>query len=441
MPDFGGSGEVGPAGGGIGFYRYEHYSLEEKIGWMGQGPGAAELAEAQSALADLGNDLIESEQTLRELVNSLGGEWSGSAGTSAGEAMLAAASWSADSAPVAGEAGSQVGLQSESVERTRYGMPSSAPKPEYGFGDAFGDAFNMQTGNLFDVQTDFDEQVAQRRAADEAANRLLYQYEAATRANLAAIPVLAEVPVITVESEPPRTEPLVARERSTDWNTLTPPEVRPDETTKRERTEPKDPDQKPDEKPGQEPDQKPGQKPEDRPEQRTVPEPGQEPEQVSDQRPNQEIGEPPQYSTTPNHSGVTPSSFVPDSDRSSAHVGSSGARGGFGPTGGLGGGLGGLPGGFGGFGPGAEPSVGRGPAGAASGGARVSAAGARSMSGVPGRGAGGGSLMSPVTAGGARGGDEDAEHTDRYFSETDELFRTDDLRVLNHSVLGEDRES
>ncbi|GAB3435134.1 hypothetical protein [Actinophytocola sediminis] len=444
--------ESGEVGAGIGFYRYQGFPLEEKIAWVAAGPGASALADAQSALGELGNDLIESEQVLRELVNSLGGEWSGSAGAAAGASMVSAANWSADSAPVTGEAGSQVGLQSESVTRTRYGMPGSAPQAEYGFGDAFGDAINLQTGNLFDVQTDFDEQVAQRRAADEEANRLLYAHEATTRATLAAIPALAEIAPITVDSTPPPTRPLMVGDQSTDWNTV--PPVGQDERTDR-RQEPRDDTKKPDREPVEpEPADKPTDKPADKPadtatptdkqavapEQRTEQDQGRQPPPA----PDQQLGDRSPLATSPTNSGVLPASLLPEPDRS--HAGVPAARGGFGPTGGVGGGLGGgLPvGGFvGGIGTGGEPVAGgRGPGATAgavpAGGARANPAGARMGAGA-GRGAAG-SLMGPA-AGGARDGEsEDLEHTDRFFSETDELFRTDDLLVLNHSVLGEDRD-
>lgn len=442
MPDF--DGEVGAAGAGIGFYQYEGFPLEQKIGWMAEGPGASVLAEAQAAVVDLGNDLIESERTLRDLVNRLGGEWSGSAGAAAGRSMVAAASWSAGSAPVTGEAGSQVGLQGESVERTRYGMPGSAPRPEYGFGDALGDAFNLRTGNLFDVQTDFDEQVAARRAADDEANRLLYAHETATRTNLAAIPPLSVIEPITVRAEVPPTRPLVAREPGDDRTTVTPPRVRPDE---RDRTTPENTDGKPDPDRDQRPDDQPKDQQDDRPEQRTDPDQQQTRPQQTQEPDHQGPGRP-ERTTTPNHSGVTPSSFSPEPDR--PYSGATNPRG-FGPTGfggggAGGGGIGGVPGGFvggaGGPRPGAEPVAGRAPGAAAgavpSWGNRTAPTGARAA-GVPGRTGGPGSLMGPAT-GGARGGEsDDAEHTDRYFSETDELFSTDDILVLKHPVIGEDR--
>lgn len=443
--------QSGPAGFGlgIGFYQYEGFPLEQKISWMAQGPGASVLAEAQAAVVDLGNDLIESEQTLRDLVNRLGGEWTGSAGGAAGRSMVTAASWSAGSAPVTGEAGSQVGLQGESVERTRYGMPGAAPRPEYGFGDAFGDAVNLTTGNLFDVQTDFDEQVAARRAADDEANRLLYAHEQATRTNLAAIAPLARIEPITVRADVPPTTPLVARE--TTENRITEiPRVHPNERTTN-RTPDRTPDRnerEPEQKPDQKPEDQPRNQQDDRPEQREPLDQRQtRPEQAPET--DQRVPSPPEPTTTPNHSGVTPSSFVPEADR--PYPGPANPRGGFGPTGvgggGVGGvGVGGVPGGFvggaGGFVPGAEPVAGRAPGAAAGavppGGSRTAPTGARAA-GVPGRTGGPGSLMGPA-AGGARGtGDDDAEHTDRYFSDTDELFTTDDILVLNHSVIGDER--
>lgn len=192
MPDL-----TSDSGADIGYYRYEGFALEQKIAWVRDGKGSRALAEAQAALAALGRDLIESERTLRDLVTKLGGSWEGSAG----------AAWSADSGPAADLAGARVTLQTESVDRTRYGMPGAAPAPEYGFWDAAGDAFNLQTSNLFDVQTDFDDQVARRRAADEEANRVLYEHETSSRANLAGLPPLGEMPRITVDAVPPEVRP------------------------------------------------------------------------------------------------------------------------------------------------------------------------------------------------------------------------------------------
>jgi hypothetical protein len=169
----------------IGYYRYQGFALEQKIAWVRDGTGSRALAEAQAALAGLGLDLIESERTLRDLVTKLGGGWEGSAGLAAGHA--------------ADLAGARVTLQTTSVDRTRYGMPGAPPAPEYGLWDAF----TVRPSDLFDVQTDFDDRVARRRAADAEANRVLHEHEAASRANLAGLPPLGEVPRITVKVTPP----------------------------------------------------------------------------------------------------------------------------------------------------------------------------------------------------------------------------------------------
>lgn len=173
----------------IGYYRYEGFALEQKIAWVRDGRGSRALVEAQTALAGLGLDLIESERTLRDLVTKLGGNWEGSTGLAAG--------------PAADLARSRMTLQTRSVDRTVYGMPGAAPAPEYGLWDAASDASTIRTSDLFDVQTDFDDQVARRRAADAEANRVLHEHEAASRANLAGLPPLGEVPRITVRVNPP----------------------------------------------------------------------------------------------------------------------------------------------------------------------------------------------------------------------------------------------
>jgi len=189
----------------IGYYRYEGYSLEEKIAWTQQDAGKETLSEAQLALNDLGEDLIASDIALRLRVSELGGSWEGMAAAAAGRAMMTAASWSSSSVPAATLACVQMGLQAESVHRTKYGMPPSAPQPTYGFGDvvegAVTDTINTVTANIFDIQTNYDEQVALRQQAGEQANRLLYEHETASRANLHALPVLDPIPAMTVRIE------------------------------------------------------------------------------------------------------------------------------------------------------------------------------------------------------------------------------------------------
>jgi hypothetical protein len=439
---------------GIGFYRYEGFPLEQKIAWVRQGRGPGALSEALQALADLGGDFIESEQTLSRLVNQLGGNWEGGAATAAGSAMQRAAMWPAASEPVTSQAGTGVELQTESVERTRHGMPGSAPRPEYGFDDALGDAFNQQTWNLFDVQTNFDEQVAQRRAADQEANRILYEHESASRANLAVMPALPPAPRITAESTPPATD------RSTDDR---PPGVSDDQQDPLGRkdnvTDQKQPDRNGEQnQEHRNQDQKQDVKQDQRQDPRQNPQHQQNPQQQQQQNPQQHKQELPQDPRqdvrppeTPRRDGVDLSAHVPALDPQQlsgqqAHPGSqSGQRaaglGGFGGTGFPGGGL--AAGGFAGGGGAAGPSTGsptRGP-GAGAGVGRVAPGGGTSgpVRGAPGagRGPGGGSLMQPAV-GGQSADSEDGEHSDKYWTHSDELFRTDDILVIGHGVIGEE---
>jgi hypothetical protein len=433
LPDF---------GGGIGFYRYEGFSLEEKMDWMRQGAGPSALTGAQTALAGLGGALVESEGALRDLVSRLGGTWEGTAGTAAGTAMMVAAAWSAESAPAADDAGTQVGLQTESVERTKYGMPGSAPAPEYGFGDAFGDAVNLQTGNLFDVQTSFDEQVAQRKAADDEANRLLYQHESASRSNLTALPALGEMPRITVDAEPPPTDCLpVVPEQDT---VVPPPEVREDvgerpksgeddESAKDEKKSDEDKNGAQDKEPGQvEPEgEKPGQV---------------DPQEPSTQDPlaqNPSRDDPVSPSRT-DPGSVSAAGYVPDADR--PQFGQPQPQSRYPSTASPTSGFGGFGGAFGGGGgavdtgrtPVRSGSLGAGPVSGGAQPGRGGPAGAGGRGGVAG-GRAGGPFASSMGGGGNRGeGEEDGEHSDKYFRGTDELFRVDDLQALDHSVLGAD---
>lgn len=190
----------------IGYYRYEGYPLEQKIGWIRDGTGPSALGGAQEALVGLTAALTESEERLHRLVRKLGGSWKGSAAENAGTSVRKALTWSADSGQVTGDAKTSVDLQAERVALTRNLTPGCAPgSPEYGLDDALADSFNAMTGGLFDVQTNFDEQAARRRALEEEVDRVLYAHEAASRANLAAVPALAEVPQVTAHSVPPAT--------------------------------------------------------------------------------------------------------------------------------------------------------------------------------------------------------------------------------------------
>ncbi len=153
---------------GIGYHRYEGYPLEEKIAWVAQDAGTRTLAAAQEALRALGRDLVESETRLRAVVTRLGGMWLGTTGTTAVSAMVAA---------------TQLGAQLDAVKRARYAMPGAAPPPDCV------DRADGRIACLFAVQTDFDQRVLRRRAAEDAADRQLYLLESASRVHLAAIPV------------------------------------------------------------------------------------------------------------------------------------------------------------------------------------------------------------------------------------------------------------
>ncbi|WP_459716055.1 hypothetical protein [Actinophytocola sp. KF-1] len=162
-------GTTGTAPGtGVGYHRYEGYPLEEKIAWAARDGGTRTLVAAQDALRALGRELVASETRLRAVVTRLGGRWLGTAGTTAVSAMVAA---------------TQLGAQLEAVKRARYAMPRAAP-PRDGVDRADG-----RIAYLFDVQTDVDERVLRRRAAEDEADRQLYLLESASRVHLAAIPV------------------------------------------------------------------------------------------------------------------------------------------------------------------------------------------------------------------------------------------------------------
>jgi hypothetical protein len=414
--------------------------------------------------------LVDGGQTVVRLINDLGGNWEGDSAAAAGNVMQQAAQWSAASEPVTTMAGTGVEMQTESVERLRNGMPGGAPKPEYGFWDAAGDVVNQQTGNLFDVQTNFDDQVAQRRAADQEANRLLYAHEASSRANLAALPVLPPAPAITANAEippticPPPIPPeqlhlLQKEERSLPNGEQKPPDSKGDENNTGEKRTETETNRKPtgdDTKPHIEDQKQEGPPPDPRDQGQTPPQQQIPPQQ---QRLQPEFPQtPPPGNTIPGQipgqpaprENVNLSSFVPPPPvdplaardqrlPSSAGFGNPGYGGGGAFTGG---GFGGYAGGggAGSFGPGKPESGGpvRGP-GSAAGVGRLPAGGMAEPVRAAGPGSRGsmGTPMQPGLAGGRGEGAEDGEHTDKYWTHSDELFTADDIVVLRHGVIGE----
>ncbi|QFZ18384.1 PPE domain-containing protein [Saccharothrix syringae] len=472
----------------VGYYRYEGFPLEQKIEWIRQGAGPAALADARAALVELTDALVESEQRLRDLVARLGGEWEGSAAVEAAAAVRQAALWSGDSGALTQTAGAQVDLQAEQVQRTTYAMPGSAPRPEYGFDDALGDSFNLSTQNLFDVQTDFDEQVARRRAADAEANRVLYEHEAACRANVESLPVLAEMTRVTAEFEPPATVP--PRVVPVELHELTRELVTRERDGEPRRTGDDEPRGRGDER-----DDKPADKPDDERDDRSGDERGgrsdgrdREPGEVPPHGPRsgpEEVLGPQARQDLVNTSAVAPPVEQPgtrppvggDVHQPAPRPGvpqpvvpplpvggiggrdvprpSTGRAGGIAPPGSrpggsaggpVVGGRGGVPGGVarGGVAPGAvaggreaHPAPG-GRSGVLDG-ARGATAAGQVPRGRPGA-LPGGAFGQPGVAGRGGEGPADADHTDRYYVRDDDLFGVDDRPGVAPAVLGEDED-
>ncbi|SDG94338.1 PPE family protein [Lentzea fradiae] len=429
----------------IGYYRYEGYPLEQKIGWIRDGAGPSALSGAQDALVGLTTALADSEERLRRLVEELGGSWKGAAAENAGKSVRRALTWSGDSGQVTGDAKTSVDLQAEQVALTRNLTPGCAPgSPEYGLDDALADGFNAVTGGLFDVQTNFDEQAAKRRALEEQVDRVLYAHEAASRTNLAAVPALAEVPKVTTRSEPPATDCLpVVPVRTTDEP---PPsigereeEVRKDEKTSERSAE----DRKTSRKEGED-DGKPGQVEPERERTTTAAHATSPPE--TRQQPVAEPQQQNQNNTRPStvHTGL------PAVGR--AEAGRPGAGSPFSPgpltTSGSGGRVG------------AGRSAGTGSSSGRAGGTGVVASAGRGpeQPRTPGGGtavrsapAPGSSSARPGAPGQPRGGltgagygpqgvaqrEEDAEHSDRYYARNDDIFGLADLGAAP-TVLGEE---
>ncbi|GAB2843996.1 PPE domain-containing protein [Lentzea nigeriaca] len=448
----------------IGYYRYEGYPLEQKIAWIRQGTGPSALTGAQDALRSLSVALIESEQRLHDIVTKLGGAWSGAAADAAGAAMKQTATWSGETGELTGDAWTSVELQAEQVERARSLTPGSAPAAEYGFDDALADSFNATSGGLFDVQTNFDEQAARRKAIDEEVNRILYAHEAASRTNLAAVPALAEVPRVTADSVPPATDCLpVGPVQTTDQQ---PPDIAKtgDQRRSGEHDQKQDKDDDKKTKQDKEENDKPGQV-EPQPDRErtttsavTTPEARQAVQEQQGQQQNNTrassvhngLPTPVGGAGTPvtERPGVLPRT-TPGTVSTGWANGTGPGRTGAGTTSRTGGGTTSRTGGgttsrtgVGGLGSSAITGKGRDQAVAPGNRTGVHTASPQSSArgGLSGQSRAGQALGGGYGPHAAAHRDEDAEHTDRYYQGDDGIFGLDDLSGVAPAVLGEEAE-
>ncbi|SHG91572.1 hypothetical protein [Streptoalloteichus hindustanus] len=413
---------------GVGYYRYEGFDLETKVRWVKQeGAGLSVLEDNTNAVRGLTEALYQSENNLRRVLGQIGVAWEGSGANAATAAMGQATKWAAEAGDMSQASGQRLDQQTTTASHTKNAMPEVVAKPEYGFDDLLGDVAKVATNNAIDVQTNFDKQVAARRAADEAANRVLEGYESSSRSVLQSLQPLPEPPKITVEAAsggtpPPsssvdswQSRPTGRRntvvsprgEENRPPTTVTPPPSnRQDGSLPPAITPPNNfPTPVPIEPgpaPKPTPPPPPGWQPSPNP--TPFPPPGVQPPFQWGQRPGEQPVQRGGQRGGPGGGGL------PGGGR----AGGAGA--------GAGGGVraGGFPG-AGGPGEGGRGPWGRGPLsggviGEAGPGARGGAAGA------PGRG---GSIMQPAVGGAhgaGGGGEEDGEHTDKYAEQTDEHF-------------------
>ena len=172
-------------------FNYAGTPLEIKYQWMQTGPGGQAAIGMGDALAQFAADLGQTDTNIGQHLNRLGGVWQGRAAQAAtGAVTRAAASVTARAQP--GSTGHQSSQRyGDSFITTKNAIPKPPPvTADYGMGSALADGagwvLNRGFGSNFGVQSDFSEQLAAYRAADQAANHALTTHEAATRAAVTA---------------------------------------------------------------------------------------------------------------------------------------------------------------------------------------------------------------------------------------------------------------
>lgn len=195
----------------IGDYRWEGFSLEEKIGWMQGTPGSSAIQPGVDALRALSARYAESQRTVQVGLAKLGISWQGQSADAASRAVSRLAEWVAGPSQTASGGSASLGTYGASFNamRPRIAPVAGAASPLTGSA-----APTDGVGVLGRYQSPFSLQIEQVAAADARANAALRAHVDATRAALGAFTEVSAPPEVAAGTAP-NAPPAAARARAT----------------------------------------------------------------------------------------------------------------------------------------------------------------------------------------------------------------------------------
>lgn len=177
----------------IGYYLYENVPLQTKYQWMAQAPGNAAVDPTRAMLGNTGNAYKASDGSVRDTLKALGIEWTGTAADAAGQALHRAADRSTAVGSASSTGSGSVAGYGQSFEAARAKVHWDDPgtwdwweQPV----DMIGLGLLAVTGEKNSIMSDHFRAVEHNRTLDAEATRALYEHESASRAALAAFPVV-----------------------------------------------------------------------------------------------------------------------------------------------------------------------------------------------------------------------------------------------------------
>ncbi|MCK2239552.1 MULTISPECIES: hypothetical protein [unclassified Crossiella] len=378
--------------------RFEGYPLEVKYDWMQQGAGSGAVHPPADALRAVHEAAEQCRDRVARALADLGLDWYGAAASALFDAARPSLEWAMGAMTAAQTNLAGVAAHGVDFAETKPKIESAQPVRQPGLADGAAAAFNPLA--LLQIQQDMHEQLAANKARDDAANRALYAFETAARAQAESAPALPDPPRIAVEAVHTGPPPTPPGGRDRDRGRREPPVVGPPArgTEDPARTQPPTAADPGPVDPG------------------TSAVPGNPADPADPTRPADATR--PQAAAPP---ALRPEPPIPGVAAVGGGAGFGGSSVGFGATAGLPGALGG---------PTHRGSTPRTPGPATTPTPRVTP----SAPGKP--GAPGASLLQPPLTPGTRR-EDDVEHNTRYRTLSDEIYGLDDLPTVPPPVIGE----
>ncbi|WHT17256.1 PPE domain-containing protein [Crossiella sp. CA-258035] len=177
--------------------RFEGYPLEEKYQWMQEGAGSGAVLEPADALRAMHVAAEECRERVARALTDLGLDWHGAAASAMFDAARPSLHWAMTALKAAETNLAGVSAHGVDFAETKPKIESAEQVRQPGFVDT---AFNPLA--LIEIQQDMHTQLAANKARDDAANRALYAFEAAARAQAESVPTLPDPPRIAVQTTP-----------------------------------------------------------------------------------------------------------------------------------------------------------------------------------------------------------------------------------------------